>query len=269
VRIVVKIGGSILQEDLTLFAQDIKQISKQHEVILVHGGARIVTQISEKMGTPPKFIVSPDGYRSRYTDKDTIETFLMGIAGKANKTLVQILQKHGNDAFGLSGIDGGFLRGPRKTKLKVREGKKILMIDGGFTGVIKKVRIEILEMLLEKGLLPVVATVALSDDFHPLNIDGDRTAARIAASIKADYLISLTDVPGVLDDQGQLIQKIPINELVEEIKRVKTGMKRKLHAVQEALRAGVNSVRIASGLVENPLTNAIQGKECTVISNEQ
>ena len=267
-RIVVKIGGSILQEDLTEFAQDLKQVNTQHEIILVHGGARIVTEISEKMGNTPKFIESPDGYRSRYTDKNTIETFLMGIAGKANKTLVQILQKQGIDAFGLSGLDGGLLRGPRKTKLKVREGKKILLIDGGYTGVIRKVRIDILEMLLENGLLPVVATVALSDDYHPLNIDGDRTAAIIAANFKADLLVSLTDVPGVLNNKGQLIEEIPFTELKPEIDRVDTGMKRKLHAIQEAMEAGVKKVSVASGVVEKPLTNAIEGKNCTVIRYE-
>ena len=79
VRIVVKIGGSILQEDLTEFAQDLKQVNTQHEIILVHGGARIVTEISEKMGNTPKFIESPEGYRSRYTDKNTIETFTIGL----------------------------------------------------------------------------------------------------------------------------------------------------------------------------------------------
>ncbi|MHA1917488.1 MAG: [LysW]-aminoadipate kinase [Candidatus Ranarchaeia archaeon] len=267
-RIVVKIGGSIINNDLSALVEDIRKIHENHELIIVHGGAKIVTEISNQLGKPPRFVESPQGFRSRYTDEQTIEIFSMVIAGLINKKLVNLFQKHGIDAIGLSGLDGRLLQGLRKKKLKIRDGKKILLIDGGYTGKINNVRVELIDLLLSNNYTPIIATLALSEDFKPLNIDGDRTAAVIAQQVKADQLISLTDVDGVYDDEKKLISKISLSKLQEEIDRVNLGMKRKLQAIQEAIDGGVKKVSIGSGIVKEPLSKALSGENCTVILNE-
>lgn len=132
-RIVVKIGGSLIDEDLSPLARDIKEVGKEHQIVIVHGGAKIVTEIAEKLGKEQKFVTSPTGFRSRYTDAETADIYTMVIGGTVNKKLVTILLKEGVNSVGLSGMDGGLLVAERKSRIKVKEGNKVLLIDGDYT----------------------------------------------------------------------------------------------------------------------------------------
>src|SRR4030067_142721 len=206
--IVVKMGGSILKEGAssTLVA-DLKALVAEHKLVLVHGGGAEVTETAAKLGKQQQFIVSPEGFRSRYTDKETIEIHTMVMAGKLNKQIVLALQSQGIPAVGLSGLDGAILKAERKKKLvAVDERGRKKVIDGGYTGKISEVNVNLIKFLLEKEYVPIVTPIAMSEDFEPLNVDGDRTAAFVAGALKADRLGLLTAGQGLML-KGEPIQK--------------------------------------------------------------
>lgn len=266
---VIKMGGSILKEGAaSALISDLKELLKDNKAVLVHGGGAEVTEIAAKLGKEQKFIVSPEGFRSRYTDKETIEIYTMVMVGKLNKQIVLALQSQGISAVGLSGLDGGLLKAERKKKLiAVDERGRKKVIDGGYTGKMNTVDVGLLRLLLEKGYVPVVTPVALSDEFEPLNVDGDRTAAFVAAALKADRLILLTDVKG-LSLKGTPIEKITATEVKEVLPSIGHGMSTKVHAALEALNQGVLEVLITSGLGEKPISAAIRHEAGTVITRE-
>jgi acetylglutamate/LysW-gamma-L-alpha-aminoadipate kinase len=265
--IVVKIGGSILKEGAgSALISDLKGLLAEDKAVLVHGGGIEVTEIAAKLGKEQKFIISPEGFRSRYTDKETIEIYTMVMAGKINKQIVLALQSQGISAVGLSGLDGTLLKAERKKKLiAVDERGRKKVIDGGYTGKITEVSAGLLHFLLEKGYVPIVTPIAVSEEFEPLNVDGDRTAAFVAGALKADRLILLTDVAG-LSLKGNLIPKISKTEVKEVLPEIGQGMSTKVHAALEALSQGVGEVIITSGLGEKPISAALKHEVGTVIT---
>jgi len=265
--LVVKIGGSILKEGASSeLVSDLKGLLAENKAVLVHGGGAEVTEIAAKLGKEQQFIVSPEGFRSRYTDKETIEIYSMVMAGKINKQIVLALQSQGISAVGLSGVDGLILKAERKKKLiAVDERGRKKVIDGGYTGKINAVNADLLRFLLEKGYVPVVTPIAVSEEFEPLNVDGDRTAAFIAGALKADRLILLTDVQGLVL-KGKPVQKISATEIKEVFSSIGQGMSTKVHAALEALSQGVSEVLITSGVEKLPISSALKHECGTVIS---
>ena len=266
--IIVKAGGDLLKEGLPIeLVDDLVKLIKDHKIILVHGGADIVTEISTKLGHPPEFVLSPKGFKSRYTDFEQSRIFSMVMSGKVNKEIVVALEKKGISAIGLSGLDAHLLKAERKNQLIIIDetGRKRL-IDGGYTGKVVEVNVKLLETLLSKDLFPVISPVAQGEEFESLNVDGDRTASAIASTIKADRLVLLTDVNGVkLDDN--YIAKLNIKQAEDAMKNIGPGMITKVYAAVEALKNGVPEVIIASGFGANPISKALEHKDCTVISN--
>jgi acetylglutamate/LysW-gamma-L-alpha-aminoadipate kinase len=267
--LVIKIGGSILKEgasnDLVV---DLKEVVKEHSVVLVHGGGIEVTDIASKLGKEQKFIMSPEGFRSRYTDKETIDIYTMVMAGKLNKQIVLALQAQGIRAVGLSGLDSAILKAERKTKLiAVDERGRKKVIDGGYTGKIIQVDTDLLQLLLKNGYLPIITPIALSQNYDPLNVDGDRTAAILAGALKADKLILLTDVDGLIL-KGECVPKIGTAEVKAVLSTIGGGMSTKVHAGLEALSQGVTEVLITSGTAKQPITLALTHKVGTVITDE-
>ena len=266
--LVIKMGGSILKEGASsALISDLKEILKENKAVLVHGGGVEVTEIASKLGKEQKFIVSPEGFRSRYTDKETIEIYTMVMAGKLNKQIVLALQSQGIPSVGLSGLDGALLKAERKRKLiAVDEKGRKKVIDGGYTGKINTVEAGLLLSLLENGYVPVVTPVAVSEEYEPLNVDGDRTAAFVAGALKADRLILLTDVQG-LTLKGTPIQKISAIVAKEVLSSIGLGMSTKVHAALEALNQGVHEVLITSGLGEKPISTALKHEAGTVVTS--
>ncbi len=264
---VIKMGGSILKEGASIdLVSDLKTLLAQHQVILVHGGGAEVTEISSKLGKQQQFLMSPEGFRSRYTDKETIDIYTMVMAGKLNKQVVLALQSQGIAAVGLSGLDAGILRAERKKRLiTVDERGRKRVVDGGYTGKINQVNADLLHTLLEKGYTPIVTPIALSEEFEPLNVDGDRTAAVIAGALKADKLILLTDVEGLML-KGERIPKIAATEVKEVQGSIGAGMSTKVHAATEALTQGVGEVLITAGTGKNPISAALNHETGTVIT---
>jgi len=266
---VVKMGGSILKEGASSeLVSDLKGLLKENKVVFVHGGGAEVTEIAAKLGKEQKFIVSPQGFRSRYTDKETIEVFTMVMAGKINKQIVLALQSQGIPAVGLTGLDGMLLKAERKKRLiMVDERGRKKVIDGGYTGKINEVNVDLLRFLLEKGYVPVVTPIAMSEEFEPLNVDGDRTAAVVAGALKADRLVLLTDVEGLVL-KGKPVPRITATEAEEALSSIGKGMSTKVHAALEALNHGVKEVLVTSGVGKQPISSALKHESGTVMTSE-
>ena len=263
--ITIKIGGSVVDNLHPTTISDIKKIVEQEGVVLVHGGGKEVTKVSKDLGKEPKFVVSPGGIKSRYTDKETAEIFTMVMSGKINKTIVCMLQKNGINAIGLSGIDGKVIQAERKKKLLIinEKGRK-QAIDGGYTGKITNVNASLLKSLLEQGYTPVISPIAISEEFDCLNVDGDRAAAYVAGKIQSDKVLFLTNVDGLLMDE-KLVKSLTLDEAKAIIPKVGFGMEKKILAATEALDMGVKEALIANGQRENPISAAIAHDKCTVI----
>lgn len=266
--IVVKVGGSILEKVPAELVSDLKNVLSEHQLVLVHGGGKGVTAIASKMGKEQQFVFSPTGFRSRYTDKETMEIFTMVMAGKINKKIVTALMKQQIPVVGLSGLDGALVQATRKKRLIIvdERGRK-RVIDGGYTGKVNQINVFLLQLLLKNGFVPLVSPIASSEEQEPLNVDADRTAANIAGALKADMLVLLTDVEGLkLNDK--IVSKLSVDVVEDKLKKIGGGMITKVYAAQEALNQGVGEVVICSGLRENPISSALKHEGGTVISRE-
>lgn len=263
--IVIKIGGSVVDGLHSSTLADIKSIAEKYKLIFVHGGGKEVTSTATKLGKEQKFIMSPGGVRSRYTDKETAEIYTMVMSGKLNKSIVQMLLRNGITAVGIAGIDGGVLKAERKKKLLIinEKGRK-MVIEGGYTGKITSVDATLISNLVRSGYVPVISPIALSEDFDFLNVDGDRAAAYVAGGIKAEKVIFVTDVNGLMLN-GKLVSSMTLDEAKSALPKIGSGMDKKVLACIEAIEMGVKEAIIASGQVENPLSAAVAHRECTVI----
>jgi len=266
--IIIKIGGSVVDNLHPSTILDIKKVVQSEGVVLVHGGGKEVTKVCEQLGKEPKFVTSPSGIKSRYTDKETAEIFTMVMAGRINKSIVQMLQKNGINAIGISGIDGQLIQAERKKKLLIvnEKGRK-QAIDGGYTGKIKEINSNLIKSLLNQGLTPVISPIAISEESEFLNVDGDRAAAHVAGKIGADKVLFITNVDGLLID-GKLVTKLTLLEAKEIRPKIGPGMEKKILASTEALDMGVKEALIANGQKENPISSAISHDNCTVIQHE-
>ena len=263
--ITIKIGGSVIDNLHPTTISDIKKVVEREGVILVHGGGKEVTKVSEQLGKEPKFIVSPSGIKSRYTDQETAEIFTMVMSGKINKTIVRLLQKNGINAIGLSGVDAKVLQAERKKKLLIinEKGRK-QAIDGGYTGKITEVNAKFVKSLLEQGYTPVISPIAISEEYDFLNVDGDRAAAYVAGKVQTDKVLFITNVDGLLMDD-KLVTDLSLAEAKEIRPKVGFGMEKKILAATEAIDMGVKEALIANGQKENPISSAIAHENCTVI----
>jgi len=243
-KIVIKYGGSAqtsthLKEQ---FAQDIVLL---HLVgmkpIVVHGGGKSITDLLSDLGVETKFV---DG--QRVTTKEVMRIVEMVLSGQINKEIVSLLDNHGSKAIGISGKDGGFLKGVPKD-----------FENFGYTGNIEHINPEIVNNIIEDGAIPVIAPIAGSSTIgHPgFNINADLAASKIAVAMQARKVLFLTDTPGVLDKEMQLITNLSI-EKTEALKAdgtIQGGMVPKVDACIEALRGGVKKAHIIDGRVEHSL----------------
>jgi len=243
-KIVIKYGGSaqtseILKEQ---FAQDIVLL---HLVgmkpIVVHGGGKSITDLLSQLGVDTKFV---DG--QRVTTKEVMRVVEMVLSGQINKEIVSLLDNHGSKAIGISGKDGGFLKGMPKD-----------FENFGYTGNIEHINPEIVNNIIDEGAIPVIAPIAGSSTMgHPgFNINADLAASKIAVAMEARKVLFLTDTPGVLNKEMKLITNLSI-EKTETLKAdgtIQGGMVPKVDACIEALRGGVKKAHIIDGRVEHSL----------------
>ena len=211
------------------------------KVVLVHGGGPEINETMKKLGKEAQFVGG-----LRVTDKETVDIVQMVLAGKINKTLVNLIQMKGGHAVGLSGIDGGILEAKMKDEAL------------GFVGQVTKVRPQPINDILEKGYIPVVSTVASDRMGNTYNINGDTAAARIAGALNAERLIMMTDISGILkdkDDPSTLMPHITIDEARElyESGVISGGMIPKVDCCIDALEHGVDNVVIMDGRIPHSI----------------
>lgn len=235
---VIKYGGSAM-ENAQLRDNVLRDILLLHyvgmKVVVVHGGGKEITEWMRRLGKEPVFVEG-----RRITDEESLEIAEMVLTGKTNKDLVARLWKLGGKAVGISGKDGGFLIAKRQS-------------SWGEVGEIEKVNPHILNILLNESYIPVISTIAMDENGKGLNVNADTTAGHIAGALGAEKLLILTDVPGVLDEEGKLISLVKLDELDALIAKVSGGMKPKLEACKIALLKGVKSAHIINGEVPHSL----------------
>ena len=210
-------------------------------IVLVHGGGPEINQLMDQLGKKPEFV---DGLR--VTDRETMDIVQMVLAGKVNKTLVNLLEMQGGRAIGLSGMDGRLLQ------CHVKDERL------GFVGEIEKIHIHPVTDLLEKGYIPVVSTVGCDKSGNAYNINGDTAAACIAGALAAERLIMMTDIAGILRDRNDpatLIPRITLEELpaLYESGIISGGMIPKVECCATALERGVRNVVIMDGRVPHSI----------------
>jgi len=260
---VVKLGGTE-GVDFSAICKDAVELRRQNmQLVLVHGGSSEANLLGGALGAPPKFITSPSGYTSRYTDRKTLEIFAMAVNGKVNTILVEQLQMLGVNALGLSGLDGKLLQATRKDSIQSIENGKRKIIRDDYTGKIEHVNTKLLQLLLSSDYVPVIAPIAVSEKGEALNVDADRAGAMVASALKAEVLILLTAVPGLMrnfPDESTLIRQLPQSQLVAVSEAAQGRMKKKVLGAEEALKGGVRRVVIADGRIEKPISAALDGK---------
>lgn len=256
--IVIKLGGADGIDPQPL----IDELAAVDEPwVLVHGGNAEMTTLQERLGTPARFVESPGGQVSRWTDGDAIAAMQMSYRGRINNDLVVRFQNAGCNAVGLSGVDGGLLRAERKDAIKVVEDGATRILRGGRTGRVTDVNTHLLTTLLDAGYRPVVTVPALSTDGHAVNVDGDRAAAAIAAALGARALVNLSRVPGLLadpEDASTLIPLLSVTDLDSDA-HARGRFKMKLLSAREALDGGVPQVVLATSNTEAPIASALAG----------
>jgi len=267
--IVVKMGGAA-GVNLEAISADVAALVKQgQQVVLVHGGSDETNRLSEQLGHPPRFVTSPSGFTSRYTDRATLEIFAMVTAGKINTLLVEALQRQGVNALGLSGVDGRLMEAKRKEAIRAVENGKVRVLHDDHTGTIQTINADLLHLLIGAGFTPVIAPLAISPEGVALNVDADRAAAMLAGALRADSLILLTNVPGLMrqfPDESTLIPRLERARLEDSLSFAQGRMKKKVLGASEALDHGVGRVIFADGRVAEPVQHALAGHG-TVISD--
>lgn len=251
--VVIKYGGAAMA------AADLKDAVMQDialmkyvgmHPIVVHGGGPEVSQMARKMGIEPQFV---DGLR--VTDAATMTIAQMVLVGKTNREIVTHLCAHGVKAVGLSGQDAGLIRAVRHLHRSAETGE---MVDLGFVGDVAAVDTEVLTTLTTAGFVPVIAPIGAGPGGQPYNINADTVAGAIAAALKAEKLVLLTDVEGVRadkDDPSSVMSRVTAQEVHAWIARGKLegGMIPKLQCCLTALEGGVNRVHIIDGRVPHSL----------------
>jgi len=257
--LVVKVGGANGNDvDNVLI-----DLAPRKDYVLVHGGSKEVDSLAEALGRPPKFLTSPSGVVSRYTDERTMEVFTMALPGKLNTEIVARLQSLGTKAIGLSGADGGLLVGRRKQAVRAMDNGRVLLVKDDHSGTVDSVNAELLQVLLGAGYVPVISPPAMTAQGELINADADRVAAMVAVAVKAEALLLFTNVPGLLrepSDPSTLIPEVPREKLVQVMDFAYGRMKKKLFAAKEALEGGVPKVVIASSAVTDPVERALSGQ---------
>jgi acetylglutamate kinase len=250
-RLVVKIAGALLEDDATVcsLARQIAELAKNgHELLVIHGGGKLFTSTLARMGITSRFIAG-----LRVTDRETRDAAVMVFAGLLNKRLAGAISLAGQPAVGIAASDAAcFLAEPM-----IHEGDAGGL---GYVGYLTGVNLEFLSSLWRAGVVPVACCLGLASDGELYNINADHMAAAAAEYCRAERLIYLTDVAGVLDGEKVLdkVSGAAVEELIRD-RKVSGGMILKLEAAKRALDGGVRQVRIVGGTRPRALLSAANG----------
>ncbi len=240
---VIKYGGAAMTDPALreTFGKDVTILRKIGiNIVIVHGGGKEITEIAKKLGIETKFV---DG--QRYTDEAMVEVVQMVLAGKINKEIVNLINQNDGDAIGLSGVDNMLLRAE-----KITDGKQ----DLGYVGKVTTVNVPFIELLLKNGMMPVIAPVGIGKNGTVLNINADLAAGTIADALKAEKLVYLSDIEGIVINNKRIstITEVEAKKLIED-GSIFGGMIPKVQSAFRTLNAGVKKVHIVDGRITHSL----------------
>lgn len=250
--VVVKYGGNAMTEEglKSSVMRDLVVLNTLGiKVVLVHGGGPEISALIKKLGKEPKFV---NGLR--YTDEETAEIVRMVLAGKVNKSLVEMIEAGGGKAIGICGQDGHLLKCEKQDE------------QLGFVGKVVSIDTTVVTDLLGLGYIPVISTVGYDDDGNIYNVNADTAASSIAGALGAESLILMTDIKGLLenkDDPDSLIRKVYVSDIPALVKQgiISGGMIPKIECCKEAIRRGVQKVFITDGRVPHSILIEILSDE--------
>ncbi|HLD80840.1 MAG TPA: [LysW]-aminoadipate kinase [archaeon] len=257
--IILKVGGG-KSVNLDGITSDVASLAKSGEkFIIVHGANFARDELSQRLGVEKRVVTSVSGYDSVYSDETAIDLLMMAYAGVKNKRLVELLQKKGVNAIGLSGLDGRVIQGKRNNGIRVIEnGKQKILRD--FSGKPQSVNKELLELLLGNGFTPVLCMPIADENGFAINSENDDVVRVLQESMKAEKIVSLIEEKGFLEEKNNpnsLVKKISKGELAAREQRVEGRMKRKVLALRQLLEGGAATVMLGDGRTEHPVLDAL------------
>ncbi|MCX7990139.1 MAG: acetylglutamate kinase [Aquificaceae bacterium] len=255
---VIKYGGSAMTEESLRedFARDVVLLRYVGiKVVVVHGGGPQISQTLERFGIKPHFVGG-----MRKTDEETMHVVEMVLSGDINKDIVALINTHSGQkvyAVGLSGRDGQLIRARKldKTAYFTELGLDVPEEDIGYVGEVEGVNMELLQVLMDRGYIPVIAPVGVGEEGEAYNINADVVASEVAMALGAEKLIFLTDTEGVKDGEGRLISSLSKERALGLISGgvIKGGMVPKVRSALKALQGGVGKVHIIDGRVPHSI----------------
>ena len=248
--IVIKYGGNAMTEDhlKDCFARDVVLLKLVGmNPVVVHGGGPQINDLLARVGKQGEFIQG-----MRVTDRETMDIVEMVLGGLVNKEIVSLINQHGGRAVGLTGKDGGFIKAK---KLFLKGDKDDEQVDIGQVGEVVSIDPELVSLLDTRDFIPVVAPIGVGENGEAFNINADLVAGKLAETLKAEKLILMTNTPGVLDKNGNLLTGLTESKIKALVAdgTISGGMLPKLASCLEAVRNGVNTVQIIDGRVEHAL----------------
>ncbi len=265
---VVKFSGKVTEnkENLASLAEELALLHQVGiKICVIHGGGKQLTELAQKLGVAQTIIEG-----RRVTDDDTLEIAKMIFAGKINTEILAALRRRGTNAVGLSGIDGNIVHAVKRPPKEIKNKDTGLMetIDFGNVGDVLQINSELLKLLLDNDYLPVVSSLGADDEGQIFNINADTIASEIAAQLKAEKLILMSDVNGIYldaNDETTKLSRLSANEVEEMINSGKAtgGMIPKLQSLSAIVERGVSSAHVIGGNVRNALLSEVFTDEGT------
>jgi acetylglutamate kinase len=252
--VVIKYGGSAMEEERLKrnFALDVVLLKYIGiNPVIVHGGGPQIGEVLTKLGKKSQFIEG-----MRVTDKETMDVVEMVLVGKVNKEIVSLINQQGGKAVGLSGKDGHLITAKKLKLTKSRgKGKSPEVIDIGMVGEVKTINPGVIDSLEKENFVPVIAPIGVDEEGETYNINADLVAGKVASALKAEKLILLTDVEGVMNEKKRLIPTLDAKQARRMIaqKIISSGMIPKVNCCLDALEDGVTKTHIVDGRMEHAI----------------
>jgi acetylglutamate/LysW-gamma-L-alpha-aminoadipate kinase len=257
--IIVKIGGGTAI-NIEGIISDLAELDDQF--IIIHGANALRDKLAEQMGYTKRVVTSVSGYSSVFSDEEALDVMMMAYVGLRNKRVVELCQRKGINAVGLSGLDGKLIQGRRNRGIRVKENGKLLMLKD-FSGKPKSINESLLNLLIDNGYSPVLSVPIIDENGYAINTENDDIVTVLQNTIHADKIIQLIEAPGYLDDpknQASVVKEMSQQELIVREEKTEGRMKRKMLALRKLFETGAGQVIISDGRTEHPINDALAGK---------
>ena len=254
----IKIGGG---ESIDLEATIADLATLEQPFMVVHGANVLRDQLAQRLGIEKTVLTSVSGYNSVFSDQPALDVIMRSSSGLRNKQIVELCQRSGINAVGLTGLDGRLVQGERNKGIRVRENGKT-MIKRDLSGKPRSINTSLLRLLLDNGYCPVLTIPIVDENGFAINSENDDIVAQLAQALAIDTVVQLIEAPGFLDDaddESSLVKRMSIAELHAREAQVEGRIKRKLLALTRLCQGGRTRVIIADGRGDKPVINALEG----------